>query len=151
MKHTVIGPLVMAVFLAVGLLSAAAPPGQGARHKDCSLQTPNGTYLFAYSGFQMVDGQQVPFVFSGQERYDGNGAMTGVNTFSINGAISQNVTYTGIYTVNPDCTGSAILVDDGTGVTQHFDLFIPRDGDAISFVQTDPGVVAAGIERRVDK
>jgi len=30
-------------------------------------------------------------------------------------------------------------------------LFIGRDGDAVSFVQTDPGFVAASIERRVGR
>ena len=117
----------------------------------CSNATLQGTYLFAYSGFQIVDGQQVPFVFTGQDRINGDGTLTGVNSFSVNGAIAKNVTYTGTYTINPDCTGTSITVDDGTGETAHFDLFIGRDGDAISFVQTDLGFVAASIERRVGR
>ena len=89
----------------------------------CSNATLQGTYLFAYSGFQIVDGQQVPFVFAGQDRINGDGTLTGVNSFSVNGAISKNVTYTGTYTINPDCTGTSTTVDDGTGETAHFDLF----------------------------
>jgi hypothetical protein len=107
--------------------------------------------LFAYTGFQIVDGQQIPFVFAGQDRVNGEGSLTGVNSFSVNGAVSQSVTYTGTYTVNPDCTGTSTTVDDGTGEIAQFDLFFGRDGDAISFVQTDPGFVAASIERRVGK
>jgi len=89
----------------------------------CSNATLQGTYLLAYSGFQIVDGQQVPFVFAGQDRINGDGTLTGVNSFSVNGAISKNVTYTGTYTINPDCTGTSTTVDDGTGETAHFDLF----------------------------
>ena len=117
----------------------------------CSNATLQGTYLFAYSGLQIVDGQQVPFVFAGQDRLNGDGTLTGVNSFSVNGAISKNVTYTGTYTVNSDCTGALTTVDDGTGETAHFDLFLGHDGDALSFVQTDSGFVAAGIERRVGR
>ena len=52
-------------------------------------------------------------------RVNGDGTLSGVNSFSINGATSQNVTYTGTYTVNPDCTGSSTTVDDVTGETGH--------------------------------
>ena len=150
MKRMVVGPIGIGLLLAVGLLiSGAAPPEQGSNDKGCSLRTLKGTYLFAYTGFQIVDGQQVPFVFAGKDRVNGDGTLTGVNSFSVNGAISQSVTYTGTYTVNPDCTGTSTTVDDGTGETAHFDLFFGRDGDAISFVQTDPGFVDADIERRV--
>ena len=117
----------------------------------CSNATLQGTYLFAYSDFQIVDGQQVPFVFAGQDRINGDGTLTGVNSFSVNGAISKNVTDTGTYTINPDCTGTSTTVDDRTGETVHFDLFIGCDGDAVSFVQTDPGFVAASIEQRVGR
>jgi len=89
----------------------------------CSNATLQGTYLFAYSGLQIVDSQQVPFVFAGQDRLHGDGTLTGVNSFSVNGAISKNVTDTGTYTINPDCTGTSTTVDDGTGETAHFDLF----------------------------
>ena len=152
MKRVVVWPICIGLLLAVGLLiSGAAHPEQGFNDKGCSLRTLKGTYLFAYTGFQIVDGQQVPFVFAGQDRVNGDGTLNCVNSFSVNGAISQSVTYSGTYTVNPDCTGTSTTVDDGTGETSDFYLFFGRDGDAISFVQTDPGFVAVAIERRVHR
>ena len=150
MKRVVVGSMGLGLLMAVGLLlSGAAHPEPEAHNKGCSRRTLKGTYVFAYSGVQIVDGQPVPFVFAGQDRINGDGTLTGVNSFSINGVISRNVSYTGLYTVNPDCTGSSTTVDDGTGETAHFDLFFGRDGDAISFVQTDAGFVTAAIEQRV--
>jgi len=61
------------------------------------------------------------------------------------------VTSTGTYTLEADCTGSSIFIDDVTGETSHFDHFVGRDGDELTFIQTDPGVVAGGSERRVGK
>ena len=150
MKRIPVRRIGVAVLLAAGFLaSSAASHEQASRHKQCSLRTLEGFYLFAYSGYQIVDGQQIPFVFSGRDRLNGDGTISGVNSFSINGAISQNVTYTGTYTVNPDCTGTSTTVDDGTGETGHFDLFFGPDGDEVAFVQTDPGFVTGSIERRV--
>ena len=150
MKRMPVRRIGVGLLLAAGFLgSSAASQEQASRHKRCSLRTLEGLYLFAYSGYQIVDGQQVPFVFSGRDRLNGDGTLSGVNTFSINGAISQNVTYTGTYTVNPDCTGTSTTVDDGTGETGHFDLFFGPDGDEVAFVQTDPGFVSGSIERRV--
>jgi hypothetical protein len=97
-----------------------------------------------------VDGQQVHFACAGQDHYNGEGTMTGTYSFSDNGAISQNVSYSDTYTVNPDCTGTLTSVDEN-GLIGHYELFFGPDGEEVSFVQTDPGVGAAGVERRVRK
>jgi hypothetical protein len=139
------------MLLVVGLLIwGAGHPEQAVSAKPCSLQTLKGTYVWHFTGFYIVDGQQVHFAFAGQDHYHGDGTMTGTYSFSDNGAISQNVSYTDTYTVNPDCTGTLTSVDEN-GLIGHFDLFFGRDGEEVSFVQTDPGVVAAGVERRVHK
>ncbi len=69
-----------------------------------------------------------------------------VFTASYNGEIVHR-TYTGTYTVNPDGTGSTLLTDSNGDVT-HFDIFIRKDRDEVSYVETDPGVVSSGYERR---
>ena len=139
------------ILLALGLLiSGAGRPEQALSEKPCSLRTLKGTYVYHCAGVQMVDGQPVHFAFAGKDHYNGDGTMTGVYSFSDNGAISQHVSYTGTYTVNPDCTG-AFTTKDENGVVGHADLFFGRDGEEVSFVLTDPGVVDAGVERRVGK
>jgi hypothetical protein len=114
---------------------------------ECSLATLRGTYIYAYEGFNIENGQQIPVAFAGQEVYDGDGTMTGVYSSSTNGTITQNIPYTGTYTVNRDCTGTLTTTEE-LG-TFHYDQFVGPKGDEFSWVATDPGVVASGFERRV--
>ena len=151
MKRAVPGTFGVGMLLAVGLLIwGAGQPEQALSENPCSLQTLKGTYVYHCAGVQPVNGQQVHFAFAGQDNYNGDGTMTGTYSFSDNGALSQNVSYADTYTVNPDCTGTLLSVDEN-GLIGHFDLFFGHDGEEVSFVQTDPGVVAAGVERRVRK
>jgi hypothetical protein len=113
----------------------------------CSLATLRGTYIFAYEGFNIENGTPIPVAFAGQEVYDGDGTMTGVYSASTNGQITRNVPYTGTYTVNADCTGTLTTTEE-IG-TFHYDQFVGPTGDEFSWVATDPGIVAAGFERRV--
>ena len=137
------------MLLAVGLLiSGAGHPEQALSENSCSLRTLKGNYVYDCAGFQLVDGQQVHFAFAGRDHYNGDGTMTGVYSISDNGTLSHHVSYTGTYTVNPDCTG-AFTTKDENGAVIHADLFFGRDGEEVSFVLTDPGVVDAGVERRV--
>jgi hypothetical protein len=76
--------------------------------------------------------------------------MTGVYSFSENGTLSHNISYTGTYTVNPDCTGT-LATKDVNGVVVHADLFFGRDGEEVHFVLTDDDVVDAAFERKVGK
>ena len=109
-----------------------------------------GTYAYHCSGVHLGSGQPVSVAFAGQDHYNGDGTLTGVYSFSENGVLSRNISYTGTYTVNPDCTGTYTSVD-ANGVIGHLDLFFGRDGDEVSFVVTDGGIVDAAVERRVGK
>ena len=143
--------IIVGMVLIVGLfICGAGQPEQALSDNPCSLRTLKGTYVWHITGFQIVNGQQVHFAFAGQDHYNGDGTMTGTYSFSDNGVISQNVSYSDTYTVNPDCTGTLLSADEN-GLIGHFDLFFGPDGEEVSFVQTDPGVVAAGVERRVGK
>lgn len=145
MKRAVLGPIGVGLLLAVGLLiGGAGHPEQAASENPCSLRTLQGTYVYHCSG--LVNG--VLFAFAGQDQYNGDGTMSGVYSFSDNGAISHNVSYTGTYTVNPDCTGTVTTTDENGGVVRA-DLFFGRDGAEFNFVLTDSGDVDAGVERRV--
>jgi hypothetical protein len=116
----------------------------------CSLSTLQGTYLFSDNGFTITGSKQSPFADAGYETFDGSGHVHGIFTQSDNGKISRLVTYTGTYSVTSQCTGSE-TIKDATGTTSHFDQFIAPDGHALSYVETDSGVVssASTLETRV--
>jgi hypothetical protein len=139
------------MFLAVGLLiSGAGHPEPAASAEQCSLRTLKGTYVYHCAGFRLDEkGQQVHFAFAGQDHFNGEGTVTGVYSYSDNSPIlQQQISYSGTYTVNPDCTGSYTTVDEN-GISGHLDLFFGPDGAEVTFIFTDPGVVDAGVERRV--
>ena len=138
--------LIMAVGLFTGGLSAPQPAwGQS----ECSVATLQGTYIFAYDGVQLKDGQRIQFALAGQETYNGDGTMTGVYSGNTGGEVVRNAPYTGIYTVNADCSGTLTTTEE-TGVISHYDQFTGPKGDELSFVQTDPDFIAAGFQRRVN-
>jgi len=56
--------------------------------------------------------------------YDGQGAFVGADTVSIGGAIRPR-TFTGTYTINPDCTGTATIVQPGRTLHSAFVLDQP--------------------------
>ena len=141
----------MGILLALGLLIAGAGhPRQARSDNSCSLRTLKGTYAYHCSGVHLGTGETVYVAFAGKDQYHGDGTMSGVYSFSENGVISHNISYTGTYTVNPDCTG-AFTTTDENGVDVHADLFFGRDGEEVYFVLTDGGVVDAAFERRVGK
>jgi len=127
--------------LAVGQGSAQDAAGTGTA--TCSVATLRGTYLFAYDGLELTDTDQVPFALAGYEVYNGKGSVTGVASTSVNGEIARNEPFSGTYTVKADCTGT-VTYTDGT----RYDQFIAPDGSLFTFVQTNPGTVAAGFELR---
>lgn len=137
------------ILLALGfLISGVGRPEQAWSETPCSLRTLKGTYLYHCTG---VNGQdQDHFAFAGYDHYNGDGTMTGIYSFSDKDNILHHVSYTGTYTVNPDCTGTFTTKDE-TGAVVHADLFFGRDGEEVSFLLTDAGVVDAGVERRVGK
>ena len=115
----------------------------------CSNATLKGTYLFAYDGWQIgADNVRKPFAFSGIEIYNGDGTVRGIFSGSTDGVVSQKVGYTGTSTIHPNCTGEQTFTDD-TGDVTHNDIFVAPSGEEFTFVQTDPGFVSAGSERRV--
>ena len=141
----------LGMLLDLGLLiSGAGRPEPALSEKPCSLQTLKGTYLYHCAGVYLVNGQPVHFAFAGKDQYNGDGTMSGVYSLSDNGTLSQHITYSGTYAVNPDCT-RAFTTTDANGVVQHVDLYFGRDGEEVTFVIADPGFVDSGVERRVGR
>jgi hypothetical protein len=108
--------------------------------KPCTLESYNGRYVFAGSGKSSA--------IAGIEIYNGDGTMTGIFSQSTDGTIVQEVAYTGTYTVNPDCS-STLTITDENNVVAHYSQFLGPKGEEFTWLQTDPGTVSAGFEKRV--
>jgi hypothetical protein len=106
--------------------------------KACSLRTLKGRYLFSASG---KDAAGTDFSFAGSERFDGNGTIT--TKQSVNGS-SAFIHITGTYTLDSDCTGSSSYSDK-----THYNLFVSPDGSIFNYIQTDPGAIISGEEKRI--
>jgi hypothetical protein len=111
----------------------------------CTEETLHGRYLFAYDGVQIRGNNKGPFAAAGyQEHYDKH-KVRGVYSANFNAEITRNEPYSGTYTVEADCTGTAMFTD-GT----QYDLFIDPDGNMFTFVQTHPKrFVTSGTAKRV--
>ena len=113
---------ILTLFLAAAAARAQAPPPQ------CSQATLNGTYVNTGTGSR--GGASVVSV--SKVTYDGQGNGQSTGTTSVAGVISRSVAVPGVYTVNPDCTGSKIF-----GGATTFDFVVTPDGREITWIVTN--------------
>jgi len=136
--------------LASLLLTTAGCDGSDSQAQSgCSVGSLRGAYIYAQDGFTIAGemaSQRTPFAQAGRETFNGDGTMSGVATANFNGALVR-LTYSGTYTVQPNCTG-AVTFTDGDGAVSHYDIAIEDGGAEFGFVQTDANVVTAAFERR---
>ena len=115
------------------------------RNTSCSNASLRGTYGYSSQGFSSVPPDISPALFlpeaqSGLVVYDGKGAITS-GTYTListdpGGGVSRG-TFTGTYSVNSDCTGTAeVLIDVGGAV--HLDLVVLGPGEYAA-TATDAG------------
>jgi hypothetical protein len=145
MKRSIVVLTVATLMLGVLAVGAGYAKDDDAGAAKCSEATLHGRYVFAFDGVEINGKNQVPFAVAGYEVFNGNGHARGVSSFSVNGKITSMEPFSATYTVKADCTGTTTV--EGIVVT-HYDLFTAPDGSMITFVQTDPGVVASGSELR---
>ncbi len=125
------------------VLAAYAEAQGNTPKRACTLESARGTYAFALVGSMAAAGAVST---SGTSTFDGEGHDTGrfaITTFGTN----QQFTFSGTYTVNPDCTGGATLTVTPTMFgysVVHFDAVRVNDGNEIKWLITDPGIVVAG-------
>lgn len=145
MKHNTIAKTF--AIAAVTALTLGLAPTAKADDKGCSTASLIGTFGFTSSGFITPPAVAGPFAGVGTQTFDGNGATTAAATQSQNGNIRQ-VTITGTYTVNSDCTGTLTLLASPGGFTSHFYFVIDDTGSELLAICTDPGVVLTRVQRR---
>jgi len=97
--------------------------------------TLHGTYSVSGGGTVVGLG---PLTSVGEVTYDGKGNSNAVYTASLNGKIVP-VTVPGTYTVNPDCTATAVEA------SSHFNFVITPDGNTVWWMATDTGTVLSGV------
>ncbi len=115
----------------------------------CSENLLKGGFAFTATGFLLAPSLIAgPFAAIGAQSFDGKGNTEATSTVSVNGA-PELVTLRGLYSVNPDCTGSMTLTLFPSGVVQHFDLIVSADGTEIRGIRTDTGVVGTGVYRKM--
>ena len=88
----------------------------------------------------------VPFAEAVHFVFDGHGRFAGSSTADYGGMIFP-VTFTGTYSVKPNCTGS-LTADAGDNGIIHRDLVIVEGGREVEFVSTDAGLVIAGYMKK---
>src|SRR5258708_2119165 len=125
--------------VAVGLalsISMALP----AQATQCSLANVAGSYGYTASGFVAIAGTFVPVAAAGRITFDGNGHVTGTQTRVVAGS-SLDETYSGTYTVSPNCRGSfTVLVEPDTR-TSTVNLVWTNNTNAVSAVFSTPGFI----------
>lgn len=137
------------VLVLTGWTSAAHAAGSASSSPaPCNKGTLDGRYIYSGEGSQVSAGTSAPSAFAGSERYNGAGAVNGIDTSSSNGVISPASAYTGTYNVAANCTGK-LTINIAPGVVLHFDIYVAPSGETFTYVQTDPGSVSATMEQRV--
>jgi len=120
----------------------------------CTLQTLRGSFGFTGQGF--VTGSSalpapicafVLFANIGVVTFDGQGNLFASDTFSFGGKIGQE-TFSGPYTVNPNCTGSMTLTFSPGGGTGHFDFVLDDHAKEVRVIAKDAGQAITFVARK---
>jgi hypothetical protein len=132
MKRSTIAKTFVAA--AVTALAMGIAPAAKAQNRGCSNLTLRGAYADKDTGFITGAGQ---FAGVNIETFDGRGGLTGNGFSSVDGAISSG-TFSGTYTVNPDCTGTYTVQFSGIPPIHAF-FVIDEAANELQVVITDPG------------
>lgn len=138
MKRIVNFAMAVAAFAVLGPVMVPSAHAQGAH---CSNFTLKGTYSATITG--TLGG--APFAELDLITSTGNGTFSGTGTVSENGVISTGVPVSATYTVNSNCSGSAVL---SSGVTQNFN--IKADGSEVDIISTSSGTTITAVAKRLN-
>jgi hypothetical protein len=130
-----------AIFAAAAAALAAttclAPGARAIQPQNCTAATlsgPTGTiYSVRLSGFI----GRLPLAGAGTLLFNIAGGASGVFTFSKDFHVFQNITLSGPYTVNPDCTGTLSFAANLGNGQQHYVIGVNSTG--FVGMQTDFG------------
>jgi hypothetical protein len=132
------------MIFAIALATAFAGLPAYAQEECSNLE---GSYGFSRSG--TAGSGAISAAAVGVLVFDGAGNVTGHDTTSVNGNIIRR-TFSGTYTMNPDCTGSmTVTFLTGTpGRVSPSDFVIVDDGKGLLLINTNAGEIILGSARR---
>jgi hypothetical protein len=136
--------------VAVSTLALCIAPTAQADDKGCSNATLQGTYAYTSTGtITSPPDLAGPIAEVGAETFDGKGGTAATATLSSDGTILQ-LTITGTYLVNPDCTGTMTLqVVSPFQATIDVFFVVDNGGDEFQGMETDSGFVITRVARRL--
>ena len=135
-----------AAVMAIGGAPLAGTKGAEGERRACTVGTLRGSYVFSASGFNIVAGVQQPKAIVEVIAFNGDGTLAvPAATVSLNGVIVRSLHSVGTYTVEDDCSGTIAF----NGPT--YDIFLSKDGDVISMIQTNPNTVFQGLATRTSR
>ena len=100
MRHRIASTIAL-LTLSLGLAAAASAQD----HRPCATWRLAGDWGYTKTGTLYAPAGATPFATMGILTLDEFGNLTGVNTGSVGGRVSQDV-LKGTFAVNPDCTGT---------------------------------------------
>ena|SRR5882724_5263069 len=133
--------LIGTVAIVIWARRIAAPPKI---HADdgCTNASLNGAYGYSQSGFFYSQNGLGLFGATGRFAADGNGALTGADTLSVDGSVVRGRKYTGTYSIASDCSGSIVL--QTSAGTTNFDVVLNNNGQEVNLVETDANTIITG-------
>jgi hypothetical protein len=96
------------LFLAVFLFAVLAGITPYAQAGQCSLSGASGQYGFTLTGVVITQAGAVPIAAVGRANLGSTGNVSGTEARSVGGGYADE-TFTGTFTINPDCTGTTTL------------------------------------------
>ena len=111
----------------------------------CSAGMLRGLYLWTFDGYAKVGGTLVPKAVMQGLRFNGDGTtFNPFGTVNIGGTIIFDGTGgPGIYTVNPDCTGT---LTPGPGISPTFNIYVGPGAQQVWTLETsNPNPAGIGV------
>jgi len=133
------------VLLAVMLAGSSAVTA----HPACTDSTIKGDYAFTIHGQILTPNGPLLVDGIAKTTFDGDGNLTQVDAVAVNGSIAEVWRHgTGTYTLNPDCSGTMTLINDGQAPL-HLAILVSQSGNIIHTVVTDPGFAVTSDAEKV--
>jgi hypothetical protein len=120
--------------------SGTNQPGLGVAEGTVSCGLPGKELILTTNLVGLANG--VPADTAGTVTLDGEGNISGTETFTTNGAV-KTLSVTGTYTQNSNCTGTWQITPTG-GMPTNFNTVVTNSGNGLLLIQTDHGTITAG-------